>query len=107
MAETKDPLLLASPTAQRELFERFCRDASGFPTDLVIGAAANVLINAIRQSQTTRQNAEIRFDELFGQMKSVLVDHYDSVGRKRGVFPFPQVIDMALFDARRRGNQDG
>jgi hypothetical protein len=72
--------------------------SSGFAMDDVIGAAANILINAIRQSQPTQAKAEIRFDELFGRSKQALVDHYDSLGRKRGIFPYDQVIEVPKFD---------
>jgi hypothetical protein len=97
----KDPML-AAPDPQLELFNRFCREANGFPADLAIGAAANVIVNGLRQSHGSRQEAERRFDELFGRMKSLLVEHYDMLGRKRGVFPYNQVIEMKHFDARRK-----
>jgi hypothetical protein len=99
---SKDPLVLATPNRQRELFDRMSKTADGYSAEDVIGAAANMLINAIRQSQPTRRQAEIRFDELFGRSKAVLVDHYDTLGRKRGLFPYDQVIEAALFDARKR-----
>jgi hypothetical protein len=102
MSDTKDPLLLATPTAQRELFKRMSRACDGFSTEDAIGAAANVMINAIRQAHPTRRKAEVRFDELFGRLKQILVDHYESGGRKKGVFPYPQVIQMERFDARNR-----
>lgn len=98
---TKDPLALATPDNQRELFNRFSREANGFANEDAIGAAANILINAIRQSQPTRAQAEARFNELFGRSKQVLLDHYDSLGRKRGIFPYNQVIEASLFNARK------
>lgn len=99
---TKDPLLLATPDYTRELFNRFSKAADGFSAEDAIGAAANVLINAIRQSQPTRAQAEKRFDELFGRSKQVLVNHYDTIGRKRGIFPYDQVIEMDVFNARKQ-----
>lgn len=99
---TKDPLLLSGPEKQRELFRRFSEAADGFPIGDVISASANMLINSIRQSQPSRRQAELRFDELFGRCKQVLVDHYDSLGRKRGIFPFDQIVEMHHFDARRK-----
>jgi hypothetical protein len=97
VADTKDPMLVATPDATRELFNRLSSVSAGFSAEQVVGAAANLLINAIRQSQGTRQSAEVRFDEVFGQMKQILVNHYDSTGRKRGIFPYPQVIELAHF----------
>lgn len=94
---TLDPMLKVSSQAQRALFESFCQAANGFSTEAVVGAAINVLVNAIRQSQPTKHQAEKRFDELFGQTKQVLINHYDSVGRKKGIFPYDQTIHATLF----------
>lgn len=101
MNHPKDPLIQATPDAPRELFARFSVAANGFPTDAAIGAAANMIINAIRQQCATRQDAERAMDELFGRTKSVLVDHYDMLGRKRGIFPYDQVISVPHFNFRR------
>lgn len=98
-----DPLPKFGPPGQRELFEQFTKLSNGFSTEDVIGAAANLIVNAIRQSQATRQKAEASYDELFGQMKSMLVSHYDSLGRKRGLFPYNQVIEVPHFDMRKKG----
>lgn len=103
MPDTKDPMLLATPDNQRELFRRMSRAADGFSTEDVIGAAVNVLLNAIRQSQPTRTKAERRFDELFGRSKAVLLDHYDTLGRKRGIFPYDQVIEAQHFMGKKNG----
>lgn len=100
----KDPLLHSGPFSQRELLERFAFVADGFPTDIVISAAANILINGIRQAHPTRQGAESYFDSLFGQLKQLLVDHYDSLGRKRGIFPYDQILEAHHFNARVRKN---
>lgn len=94
---SKDPIGSASSDQQRELFSRFSREANGFSQDDVVGAAINVLINAIRQSCATRSEAEVAFDTWFGRAKSTLIDHYDSLGRKRGVFPYDQVINVGHF----------
>lgn len=99
---SKDPLLIASPDAQRELFSRMCREASGFTAEDVAGAAINILINAIRQAHGKRSDAERRYDELMARMKGVLMDHYDAGGRKKGIFPFNQNIVVPLFDTRNR-----
>ncbi len=100
LTNPKDPLLKVGPDAERELFMLFGRAANGFPTDVTIGAALNMIINAMRQQHTTRAQAEKAFDEMFGRGKTILTNHYDSLGRKRGIFPYDQNIVMPMYDAR-------
>jgi hypothetical protein len=92
----KDPLNNGGSDNRRVLFQKFCSQADGFQREDVITAAANVLMNAIRQDERSRQSAEKAFDELFGRMKAVLLDHYESGGRKKGVFPFHQTLHASL-----------
>lgn len=96
----KDPLLKASADNTRELFTRFAQQSHGFATEDVIGAAINLLVNSIRQTYSTREKAEKHYDELMGRTKSILLDHYDHVGRKNGVFPFTQTINATMVDMR-------
>jgi hypothetical protein len=104
MSDPTDPLrnpndpLRASPDVSVELFRTLGKMVSGKPTEAVINAASNLLINAIRQSSADWRTAEAAFDELFGRSKQVLKNHYDTLGRKRGIFPFDQVIRPELFD---------
>ena len=93
----RDPMLKATPTNERELFELLSGAAAGASSAQVINAAANLIINALRQANPSREAAERAFDEIFGRAKQILSDHYDSVGRKRGVFPFDQTISVRLF----------
>jgi hypothetical protein len=90
----KDPLLRTGPEATIELMRRLvkvCGD--GFSPSQVVEASCNLIINAIRQSHPTRQGAERTFDEIFGKAKSILLEqHYDTAGRKRGIFPHNQTI---------------
>lgn len=89
----KDPLNKAGPNSQLELFKRFSAVSNGFPADFVISAAANMIINALRQCYADRKMVETRFDELFGKSKTLLLDHYDSVsGKRKNIFPHTQVI---------------
>src|SRR5947207_1230289 len=97
MSNPKDPLLKSGPDYQRLLFDRLSKAADGFQGDEVINAAANIIINVLRQTHTTRDAAEKRFDELFGRTKTILLDHYDQLGRKRGIFPFDQTIVVPRF----------
>lgn len=98
----KDPMIQATPNNAQELFGRFVREASaGFQRTDVVQAAANILINALRQEHTTREAAERAFDEVFGRMKTVLVNHYDSLGRKRGIFPYDQTLCVPFVKLRK------
>jgi len=96
-----DPLK-QGPLAEQELFKRFSEQANGFPLDATIGAAANVLINGLRQSNPTRAKAAAAFDELFGKLKAITLAHYDGAGNRRSVFPFNQTIVVPRLDLRRK-----
>lgn len=91
-----DPLLNAPDQAARQLFEAYQKLSAGRTADSVIGAAVNILINAIRQMDPLRKDAEARWDTLFGRGKTILMDHYDPVtGRKKSVIPHTQIIRAA------------
>ena len=92
----KDPIHKSGPNAGLELFRRMSKAATDFPHDAVIDAACNLLINAIRQGNPDWRRAEAAFNEMFGRSKQLLKDHYDAAGRKKGVFPFDQVIMPSL-----------
>ncbi len=92
-----DPLRNTAPDVSLELFRALGKIVAGKPTEAVLNAASNLLINAIRQSAGNWHAAEIAFDEVFGRSKQVLKNHYDALGRKRGIFPFDQVIRPELF----------
>jgi predicted ATPase len=96
---TDDPLLNL-PEQERLVFEAFTRVATGRDYEAVVGAAVNVLINVIRQTEPTRADAEAHWNELVGRGKTLLLDHhYDSVtGKRRNVFPHTQVVRMSLVD---------
>jgi hypothetical protein len=90
----KDPLLNSGPNNQRELFNQFCQLANGFSAEEVVGAAANLLVNAIRQAHATRAGALASYDETTARVKGLLASHYDVLGRRRNVFAFHQVIEL-------------
>jgi hypothetical protein len=87
--------------AERVLFEALAREASGFQRAQVIGAAGNLIINALRQEYDGREAAGRAFDEFFGRIKDLLMQHYDAGGRRRGVFAYDQVLTVEHFDGRR------
>lgn len=91
---TNDPLTKpqAAPDGGRELFSRMSHTCGGFSHDDVTSAAANILINSLRQQCGSRQKAEVEFNELFGRLKSALLQHYDGAGNRRSVFPFDQTV---------------
>lgn len=87
-----DPLHGTAPDPTLDLFRALARVAAGRPYDAVINAACNLLINAVRQSSPDWRRAEAAFDEAFGRSKQLLKEHYDAGGRKKGIFPFDQVV---------------
>jgi hypothetical protein len=91
-----DPIR-SGPPSHIELFEAFAKLADGKNVDAVLGAAVNVIVNAIRQNVALRRDAEAAFDTLFGRAKTILInEHYDAVtGKRRSVLPFTQVIRAA------------
>jgi len=93
----QDPLLNTGAESGRALFDMMSKVCNGFGRDDVVNAAVNILVNAIRQEQATRNSAEARYDELAAKTKGLLMGHYDSVtGKRRSVFPFTQHIHAEL-----------
>ena len=91
----KDPIAKSGPEHQLELFHNLVECSRGRTTEQVIGAAINLLVNAVRQSQPTRMGASMAMDEMTSKAHALLLDHYDSVsGKRRNVFPHTQVISM-------------
>lgn len=93
----KDPLHSAQfvPDRTRELFDALSKCASGFSASEVAGAAINLLLNAIRQSHSTRDRAAKAFDEHAGRAKYLLLEkHYHNDGSRRNIFPFAQHLTV-------------
>jgi hypothetical protein len=98
----KDPLRNTGPRSQESLFRSMSALGAGFDSEQVVGAAMNVVLNALRQKHATSKAAEREFDELIARSKGVLLDqHYDGLGKRRNVFPFAQVIEMPLINLRK------
>lgn len=100
----KDPLKANIPDSAYALFRKFSDGANGFPHEAVVDAAANILMNAVRQEHGNWQRAEAMWDELFGRLKTVLRDHYDANGNRRNVFPYKQEIRPQTFVNQSRFN---
>jgi hypothetical protein len=103
-ANAADPLLDTGPDKQKILFDAMVRACHGHSTDVVIGAALNILVNAVRQSAASKDAAERDYNEITGKGKTLLFQHYDSVnGRRRSIFPHTQIIEMPfLVDKDRK-----
>lgn len=102
----KDPLIGSAPKPGLELFKRFSQEADrgAFSVEHVIDAASNMLINAFRQAYADRSKAEAQFDERFGKLKSLLLNHYDSVtGKRRSTFAFDQTILVPHLNLKKSG----
>lgn len=100
-----DPLHGSAPDDSIDLFRMMGKLAAGRPVEAIFNASSNLLINAIRQNAVDWRRAESLFDEIFGRSKQLLKNHYDIQGRKKGVFPYNQIIRPETFvDPDRRKN---
>ena len=89
---TLDPLNSA-PAGARELFGNLSKVCHGFNNDDIIIAALNLVINAVRQNRARRDDAAELYDGAVTRGRHILLEeHYDAAGRRRGVYPFHQVI---------------
>lgn len=100
-----DPLSAAGPPAAAELMRRMAQQANGFSFEDVVNAAANMLINAMRQQHATAGDAEDAFDRVASNAKAVLLGEHYRPGRhgKRisGVFAFRQDIVLPTVSLRK------
>lgn len=100
LGPTKDPMLKVSTPNVRQLFDKIGPQLTGVPADIVADIGCNLLINALRQTKKTRAEAERAYDEVVARAKGVLMNHYDGFGRKKGIFPYDQVIEVPLINLR-------
>lgn len=91
-----DPLNAAAPPAGAELLRRMAQQCDGFSFDDAAGAAANMLINVLRQQHATAGAAEDAFDQIVARSKEVLLGQHYRPGRSgariQGTFAFRQGI---------------
>lgn len=90
-----------TPDNQRRLFQEMCKVARGATTETVIGAAANLLANALRQSHAKRDDALSSLDALHSEMRQLVASNYDAAGKRRNVFPFDQTIEVPLLKMKK------
>lgn len=96
-----DPLRKSAPEDGLSLFRAMSDACANRPTEQVVSASANMLVNAIRQKHARRADAEAEMRDVMGRALALLCDqHYDLQGNRRNVFPFAQLIDMPLIDLR-------
>lgn len=69
--------------SERALFEAFAQAANGYQRDDVVGAAANLLANALRQSHRTQGAAEEELDALVARIKRDMAFHYGGDGLRK------------------------
>jgi hypothetical protein len=94
----RDPMNKLTSDNGRVLFETISRASDQFSSQDVINAAAMLLVNALRGAYPTRAAAAAAYDEIAAKAKTFLLDaHYDSLGRKKGIFPYDQHIHPPHF----------
>lgn len=86
-----DPLLNNTENA-RLLFQNFSQVSHGFPNLDVVNASLNMVVQAVRQAAPTQNNASAMWDEMVTRAKGLLMDGYDSTGRKKGIYPYTQTL---------------
>jgi hypothetical protein len=95
VTNSSDPLL---KLPEKELFEALSRLCHGHSAGEVACAALNLVVNSIRQAQPTLKHASVALDEVVARTRGVLASHYDANGRKKGIFPYDQVLSATRFD---------
>lgn len=82
-------------SSERALFDAFARAANGCSREAVVGAAANVIANALRQSHKQRGEAEEELDALVASIKRGMARHYGEDGkRKERILVLPPIFEV-------------
>lgn len=102
LVNPKDPLH-QNPDAEKALFDALAKVCNGFASEQVVGAALNLVVNAIRQANATDKGALNAADAAHAAIRRILVAHYDNVGKRRNIFPFHQKVEVPFFDFRKKG----
>lgn len=98
----QDPLH-NTPEEAKNLFRKLSEMCDGHSADAVIGAAMNLVINALRTAHPKRAGASAAFDEVSAKAQNALLDqHYDAMGNRRNIFPFEQVMKVEFFNTKNR-----
>lgn len=79
---------------ERELIQAFGRAADGYDREKVVGAAANMLLNALRQAHPKLGGASEELRDLHDRMQKALAEHHystDGLQRKNHIIlPSPR-----------------
>jgi hypothetical protein len=103
----RDPIKAAgAPDSGADLFAQMARACNGHGSDAVESAAANLLINALRQRHATAGEAEDAFDRIVANAKAALLGQHYRPGRfgarLSGVFAFRQDIVMPTVSLKKQ-----
>jgi len=103
----RDPIVKAgAPDSGAQLFADLGRVCHGHSGDAVESAAANLLINALRQRYATSGEAEDAFDRIVANAKAALLGQHYRPGRFgariSGVFAFRQDIVVPTVGLRKQ-----
>lgn len=101
LVNPKDPLHQQAD-AEKFLFSALAKVASGFTAEQVVGAALNLVVNAIRQANASEKGALDAADQAHAAMRKILIAHYDNAGKRRNIFPFHQMIEVPHLDLRKK-----
>ena len=93
---TKDPLLDMAAEGQIRLMQKFGKLASGSSQEVVMGAALNIITNALRQTYPNRLQAVSRYEELIARGREILAEQYNAAGKRKEGVPFTQHIHVPL-----------
>jgi hypothetical protein len=92
-----DPINKASLETEADLFRQICQLCSQLPSETVLNMSRNLAVNVIRQTRSNWTEAEATMNMLFQGNLELLSRHYNTTsGRKNGLFPFNQIIEMPL-----------
>lgn len=81
---------------KRALYMAMALPAQGHSADEVISASSSILLSAFKQTQPTRKQAEVAWDEFAARLRSILLDtHYGRDGR-RLTNPVPHALSSTL-----------
>lgn len=97
----KDPMNKVLDDRARALFREFGKLCNGAPNDVILMAAFNVILSAVRQKHPRRQGALNDFDQMMIKFRTLLADkHYSVSGKRLNIFPFTQNIEVSHFNAK-------
>lgn len=102
--EGVDPLT-KGPESSRVLQQRMGKASSGFSYDAVVSAAANILINVIRQKHSKKKGALDELDQVQAAVRKAVDEHYQLNGSRKSLFPFDQIISVPHLDFKK--SKDG